>query len=143
MRARIEARKAIWPETNPEYHGELVDFGPMMTWTKPVQKPHPSIIVGGMFPHAARRALRYGDGWIPHMRRPEYEDVTDLYEEFRVKQDMLLGSVTVQLLRPGLVTLAASRGETVRTGRRPPPRGGLVLTVSSTARCCPNPALSD
>ena len=45
----------------------------------------------------------------------------DLYEEFGVKQDMLLGSVTVQLLRPGLVTLAASRGETVRTGRRPPP----------------------
>ena len=44
-----------------------------------------------------------------------------LYEEFGVKQDMLLGSVTVQLLRPGLVTLAASRGETVRTGRRPPP----------------------
>src|SRR6202158_1827283 len=36
----------------------------------------------------------------------------DLYEEFGVKQDMLLGSVTVQLLRPGLVTLAASRGET-------------------------------
>src|SRR5580765_8281616 len=30
----------------------------------------------------------------------------DLYEEFGVKQDMLLGSVTVQLLRPGLVTLA-------------------------------------
>ena len=46
----------------------------------------------------------------------------DLYEVFGVKQDVLLGSVTVPLLlRPGLVTLAASRGETVRTGRRPPP----------------------
>jgi len=45
----------------------------------------------------------------------------DLYEEFRVKQDTFLGSVTVPLLRPGLVTVAASRGETVRTGRRPPP----------------------
>ena len=32
---------------------------------KPVQKPHPPIIVGGGFPHAARRAIRYGDGWIP------------------------------------------------------------------------------
>ena len=42
-------------------------------------------------------------------------------EVFGVKQDMLLGSVTVQFLRPGLATLAASRGETVRAGRRPPP----------------------
>jgi alkanesulfonate monooxygenase SsuD/methylene tetrahydromethanopterin reductase-like flavin-dependent oxidoreductase (luciferase family) len=36
-----------------------------------------------MFPHAARRALRYGDGWIPHSRRPQYEDVTDFLPHFR------------------------------------------------------------
>jgi hypothetical protein len=36
-----------------------------------------------MFPHAARRALRYGDGWIPHLRRPQYEDVTDFLPQFR------------------------------------------------------------
>jgi probable F420-dependent oxidoreductase len=83
MRERLEAMKAIWAEAKPEYHGEFVNFGPMMTWPKPVQKPHPPIIVGGMFPHAARRALRYGDGWIPHMRRPEYEDVTDFLSHFR------------------------------------------------------------
>jgi alkanesulfonate monooxygenase SsuD/methylene tetrahydromethanopterin reductase-like flavin-dependent oxidoreductase (luciferase family) len=50
---------------------------------KPVQKPHPPIVVGGMFPHGARRALRYGDGWIPHSRRPVYEDVTDYLPQFR------------------------------------------------------------
>ena len=48
----------------------------------------------------------------------------DLYEVFGVKQDVLLGSVTVPLLCPGLVTRAASRRETVKTGRRPPPCGG-------------------
>jgi probable F420-dependent oxidoreductase len=83
MREQIEAMQAIWTESKPEYHGELVDFPPMMTWPKPVQKPHPPVIVGGMFPHAARRALRYGDGWIPHSRRPHYEDVTDFLPEFR------------------------------------------------------------
>jgi alkanesulfonate monooxygenase SsuD/methylene tetrahydromethanopterin reductase-like flavin-dependent oxidoreductase (luciferase family) len=36
-----------------------------MAWPKPVQKPHPPIIVGGAYPQGARRALRYGDGWIP------------------------------------------------------------------------------
>jgi len=41
----------------PEYHGDIVDFPAMMTWPKPVQKPHPPVIVGGAFPHAARRAV--------------------------------------------------------------------------------------
>ena len=38
----------------------------MMTWPKPVQKPHPPVILGGAFPWAARRAIRYGDGWYPN-----------------------------------------------------------------------------
>jgi len=83
MREQIEAMKAIWTESKPEYHGEIVNFDTMMTWPKPVQKPHPPVIIGGMFPHAARRALRYGDGWIPHSRRPQYEDVTDFLPQFR------------------------------------------------------------
>ena len=65
LREQIEAMKAIWTEDAPEYHGEIVSFPPMMTWPKPVQKPHPPIIVGGAFRYAARRAIRYGDGIIP------------------------------------------------------------------------------
>jgi probable F420-dependent oxidoreductase len=64
-RERIEAMKAIWTEEEPEYHGEFVRFDKMKQWPKPFQKPHPPIIVGGAFPYAARRAIRYGDGWIP------------------------------------------------------------------------------
>jgi probable F420-dependent oxidoreductase len=65
MREQIEAMKEIWTKDKPEYHGETVHFPPMMTWPKPVQKPHPPIIVGGAFRFAARRAIRYGDGLIP------------------------------------------------------------------------------
>ena len=64
-RERVEAMKTIWAEEEPEYHGEFVSFGKMKQWPKPFQKPHPPIIVGGAFPYAARRAVRYGDGWIP------------------------------------------------------------------------------
>jgi probable F420-dependent oxidoreductase len=64
-RERVEAMKAIWAEEEPEYHGEFVSFGKMKQWPKPFQKPHPPIIVGGAFPYAAWRAVRYGDGWIP------------------------------------------------------------------------------
>lgn len=80
MREQIEAMVQIWTKSKPEYHGELVDFGPMMAWPKPVQKPHPPVIVGGAFPHAARRAIRYGQGWIPIAGRG---DITDLIPEFR------------------------------------------------------------
>jgi probable F420-dependent oxidoreductase len=65
VRERVEAMKLIWTKSKAEYHGELVNFPEMMTWPKPTQKPHPPVIVGGAFPQAARRAVRYGDGWIP------------------------------------------------------------------------------
>ncbi len=83
MRERIEAMTAIWTETKAEYHGEFVDFGPMMAWPKPVQKPHPPIIVGGAFPHAARRAIRYGQGWVPIAGRAPYGDVNDFLPKFK------------------------------------------------------------
>ena len=67
-RERMEAMKAIWAEEEPEYHGEFVSFGKMKQWPKPFQKPHPPIIVGGAFPHAAKRAIAYGDGWMPVVR---------------------------------------------------------------------------
>jgi len=65
VRESIEAMKEIWTKERAEYHGEFVHFDPMIARPKPVQKPHPPIHVGGAFPHGARRALRYGDGWIP------------------------------------------------------------------------------
>jgi len=82
-RERVEAMKVIWAKSKPEYHGELVNFDPMMTWPKPVQKPHPPILVGGAFPYAARRAIRYGDGWMPHRSRPHYANVREFLPEFR------------------------------------------------------------
>jgi probable F420-dependent oxidoreductase len=82
MRERVEAMKEIWTKDAAEYHGDLVDFGAMAAWPKPVQKPHPPVIVGGAFPHAARRALRYGDGWIPNASRQQYADVTDFLRQF-------------------------------------------------------------
>ena len=83
MRERVEAMRAIWTKSKPEYGGEHVRFPPMMTWPKPVQKPHPPVLVGGAFPHGARRAIAYGDGWLPHARRPAYGDVLGLLPDFR------------------------------------------------------------
>jgi probable F420-dependent oxidoreductase len=84
VRERVEAMKLIWTETKPEYHGEFVNFDPMMTWPKPVQKPHPPVILGGAFPQGARRAVRYGEGWIPIAGRTDtYGDVFQTVPKFR------------------------------------------------------------
>jgi probable F420-dependent oxidoreductase len=83
MRERIEAMKAIWTMPKAEYAGEFVRFPPMMAWPKPAQKPHPPVIVGGAYPYGARRAIAYGNGWMPHARRPEYGEVLGFLAEFR------------------------------------------------------------
>ncbi len=80
-RERIEAMKAIWTKSKASYDGDLVKFGEMMAWPKPVQKPHPPILVGGAFPYAARRAAAYGDGWIPLASRGA--DIDTNISEFR------------------------------------------------------------
>jgi len=74
MREQIEGMKEIWTQSKPEYHGDIVDFPTMMTWPKPAQKPHPPVIVGGAFPWAARRAVRYGDGWYQNASSGDPEE---------------------------------------------------------------------
>jgi probable F420-dependent oxidoreductase len=65
MRERVEAMKALWTDPIAEYHGATVDFGPTWSYPKPVQKPHPPIVIGGTGPNIIKRVVSYGDGWMP------------------------------------------------------------------------------
>jgi probable F420-dependent oxidoreductase len=80
MRERIMAIKEIWARPKAKFSGEFVNFDEMMQWPKPVQKPHPPIVVGGGFPHAAKRAIAYGNGWMPIGGR---SDPLDVLPQFR------------------------------------------------------------
>jgi probable F420-dependent oxidoreductase len=62
---RVEAMIEIWTNDVAEYHGQFVDFDPLMAWPKPVQTPHPPIMVGGAGPTVEARVLAFGDGWAP------------------------------------------------------------------------------
>jgi probable F420-dependent oxidoreductase len=85
VQERVEAMRAMWTQARAEYHGAFVNFGPMIANPKPVQKPHPPVIVGGAYPYAARRAVHYGDGWYA-LTGTKYGDEFAFIPKF---QDML------------------------------------------------------
>jgi probable F420-dependent oxidoreductase len=65
LRERILALKEIWTKEEAEFHGEFVNFDPIWAHPKPVQKPHPPIILGVNTPNARQRVVEYCDGWLP------------------------------------------------------------------------------
>jgi probable F420-dependent oxidoreductase len=65
LRERTEAMQAIWTQEEASYRGETVRFERIWSWPKPVQKPHPPIIMGGDGPHTLKRVVRYADEWMP------------------------------------------------------------------------------
>jgi probable F420-dependent oxidoreductase len=66
MRERIEAMKAIWAQDEASYRGRYVDFDGIWSWPKPVQRPHPPIVVGGRGGRVLDRVIAYGDEWMPN-----------------------------------------------------------------------------
>ena len=82
VREKIEAMKEIWTKDEPEYHGRYVDFDKLWSWPKPVQTPHPPIILGSETKWARQRVVDYGDGWMPIFgMNPDLEgSVKDLRE---------------------------------------------------------------
>jgi probable F420-dependent oxidoreductase len=61
---RIEAIKALWTDEPAEYHGKYVDFESSYLRPKPVQKPHPPIVIGGDSDATVKRVIRHNAGWI-------------------------------------------------------------------------------
>ena len=64
LRERIEAMKEIWANEEAEYHGEFVNFDKIWSYPKPLQKPHPPILLG-TFNGGLKRVVNYCDGWVP------------------------------------------------------------------------------
>jgi len=65
MREHVLAMKAIWTQHEASFDGEVVSFDRIWSDPKPLQKPHPPILVGGNGPTVLDRVLEYGDAWMP------------------------------------------------------------------------------
>jgi alkanesulfonate monooxygenase SsuD/methylene tetrahydromethanopterin reductase-like flavin-dependent oxidoreductase (luciferase family) len=85
MRERIEAMKAIWTQDEAAYHGEHVDFDPIWSWPKPVQEPHPPVLVGGNGEKVLDRVVAYGDEWMPNVSREGIDSLARRIQELQEK----------------------------------------------------------
>jgi len=59
----LEAMLALWTQEKPAYEGRFVRFGGVQAFPRPVQKPHPPIVMGGHAPEAFRRSVLHAHGW--------------------------------------------------------------------------------
>jgi probable F420-dependent oxidoreductase len=70
-REYIEIMKALWTQDDPVYEGKTFSIKGVRFNPKPIQKPHPPIVVGGTSELALKRTVRYGDGWYGIARSME------------------------------------------------------------------------
>lgn len=80
MRERVLAMKAIWTSHEASFAGDLVSFDRIWCDPKPVQRPHPPVLVGGNGPTVYDRVLEYGDAWLPNHARDVAGRIGELRE---------------------------------------------------------------
>lgn len=68
LRERALAMKELWTKEEAAFHGEFVNFDPVWQYPKPLQKPHPPMLLGGETDHTIKRVVEFCDGWFPRGR---------------------------------------------------------------------------
>lgn len=67
LREKALLIKALWTQDEASFEGDLLTMEPSWSWPKPVQTPHPPLILGGKFgPKLIADLVDFCDGWIPH-----------------------------------------------------------------------------
>lgn len=66
VRERVLAMKELWTKEQASFAGTHVQLEPSFSWPKPVQQPHPPVLIGGAAgPKMFQAIVEYADGWIP------------------------------------------------------------------------------
>jgi probable F420-dependent oxidoreductase len=59
----LAAMREIWSAARPAYAGQFVAYSGVQAFPRPLQRPHPPIVIGGHAPPAFRRAVTSANGW--------------------------------------------------------------------------------
>ena len=65
MKEAVAAMRKVWAEDGVSFDGTWVKFPAVVCRPKPVQKPGPPVVIGGMGPNVMKRVASWGDGWMP------------------------------------------------------------------------------
>jgi probable F420-dependent oxidoreductase len=111
---KVEALKVLWTEERASYAGRYVAFDECWAWPKPVQRPHPPILIGGGWgPRLLAAVVRVADGWMPVSARSSIRERLDLLhaEARRQGRDPSTLTVTVTDANPDLASVRALEQE--------------------------------
>jgi probable F420-dependent oxidoreductase len=140
LRERVLAMKEIWTKPEPEFHGEFVRFDRMWADPKPLQQPHPPILMGGDGPTTFDRVAEFCDGWMPILRpnRNPVERIPALRERLqRAGRDPKSAPVSIFFAPPkpeGLEALRAAGVSRAIFGVPSEPRDAVLPRLDSLAR---------
>ena len=98
MREQVLAMKEIWTKEEPKFRGDFVNFDPMWSYPKPVQKPNPPVLLGGESGYTLQRVVDFCEGWFPRGRNPQavFDGLADLtVRAAKAGRDMKTISVSV------------------------------------------------
>jgi probable F420-dependent oxidoreductase len=81
LREKILMMKALWTQDEASYEGDKLSLEPSWSWPKPLQKPHPPIIMGGAAgPKTFAHIVEFCDGWMPiYGRHPITDKIAQMH----------------------------------------------------------------
>ena len=98
VRESVLAMKELWTKEEAEFHGRFYDFPPVKCNPKPIQKPHPPVILGGMAKNVLRRVASWGDGWMPNRITPaELEKSREILDTLAAERGRDPASLTISV----------------------------------------------
>jgi len=71
MDRNLDILKRLWTEDSVTGEWDELNLRNAVMFPKPVQKPHPPILVGGYVDVVLKRAATKGDGWLTYFYTPE------------------------------------------------------------------------
>lgn len=108
----LDAMRAIWTQDRPAFDGRLFAFDGVQAHPRPVQRPHPPIVIGGWSAPALRRAARTGNGWYGWGL--DLDEAAAVIAELReavrtAERDPALGEVEITITPNGSVDLRTAQ----------------------------------
>jgi probable F420-dependent oxidoreductase len=126
----MQALRRIWTDDVVEFKGQFYDIPASKIGPRPVQKPHPLILLGGYTPKTFSRIVNYANGWMPIAGTAPMEQQEQAINELREsarKANRDPSSIRIFVLSyPNVLDSSSSSSNQPRS-----PMGGTIDQIGS------------